>query len=517
MALFEDVVSQVDQRLGLQDKVQSFLSLLLTQILDPKTGGISGLVARLKSAGLGPVADRVLAGRDRSALSAKEVEIALGGKSALQSLATKAGIPEATAAGAAGFLLPRVFSVLAPAGRISDRLPNEVTEYIKTHSQSLTDAEHQAQLGRIIAPAGSGRVAEDVHVRVVHTGKPTETVHESGPAHQVENVHLNPAAPITRTVIAHDEPVRHAEPVRAQEPVARETVRAYETPRRDIVRERHEVAMPAPADESVWLWWVLPAIATAMLFLYSIKSCAPSETMIEPIRYDREELDLAEPEELPVEARNGARNAEVRTNPTQARMPDSAIGTGTAPAPMSREEPVSSQPVAAPIPPAQPVIAPVSPAQPAAAEVLPVPVIPVNPPAAALPAAPGGTVVPPPTPINPPASVVNSRLLVERLADGRVHVSAVVPSEEIKKVLLADVAAAYGDKTVVELTVDPRATAPNWIGKAVDVLKLLGTQPKSTLTFDGARFAIGGTLTEAEKSRLLEAVKALFGSAFEIQ
>jgi len=466
MALFDDVVAQVDQKLGLHDQVQKFLSLLLAQVLDPKSGGISGLISRLKSAGMGSVADRVLAGRDRAPLSAREIEIALGGKDALQSLASKAGLPEATAAGAAGFLLPRVFHALAPAGRVPEKASNEVLEYIKAHTQRLIGtgpAEPISQPGSIDSPQPA---------TVVRT-----VIESAPPVRQAEPVHHQPA----------QRPAVHSEePVRAQEPAYREPARGYDAPRREVVRERYPaLPVPAPIDESSWLWWALPALGLAMLGLYSIKACAPTDTYVEPGSYARPPAVVDEPDDLPFENQQipvRTRDAEPRLDPAQTRE----LETRPAPAP---------QPLTTPTAPTQPAATPVQPAQAATPAVLPVPAVPVD----------------------APPVAVNTRLHAERLDNGHVRVTGVVPNEEIRKQLSADVIAAYGDKATLQLTIDPNAATPAWIGKVVDVLKLLGNQPKSALTFDGGRFAIGGTLTDAEKARLLEAVKALFGAAFEIQ
>ena len=74
MAMLDEIVSQVGQRFGLHDKAGSLISLLLSLIADPKTGGLGGFLERMKCSGLDSVVTRMMGGEDTTALTNDQVE-----------------------------------------------------------------------------------------------------------------------------------------------------------------------------------------------------------------------------------------------------------------------------------------------------------------------------------------------------------------------------------------------------------------------------------------------------------
>ena len=558
MALFEDLVTQIDQRFGLHDKTPPFLSLLLTHILGPASGGIHGLITRLKSAGFELTLDRQPTGRDQAILATRQVETALGGREVLKKLANQMGIQETRAALAAGVLIPRMATVLAPGGKVPAEIPAEVEAYIQKfaptvlladepkatnspepenlttqateppHPPSQPLSEDSSSESAEIAtpdPSPSEIFAPDASVNVDQTPE-NEQEHQANP----ESLNLSQeqsaqageltqhTGAIIRTVVRHERPVWFAEPElgdnsKNADQARSSTTQTYSLDGQPVHQQsttspdqtqklesankqsslKSTIPLPPPADESAWVWYALPFLGMCMLWIYVVKSFA----LPLPVSPNSPELRVRNAQiaavDLPL-ALNGPGKIQA-TTPTSP-----PLTAGVTPHPETVAEPLLGQTT--------------SPSSPSPGE---------HPPTVSkespdtnqpeqkseknerTPGEPAGQ------------SAVRSRLSVERLEIGRVHAVGLVPSPEIESKLRESLSSVFGDTTLIEITVDPHASAPLWLDKVTDVLKLLGTDPKSALVLEGSRFSIGGKLSESEKKKILDAVKALYGSAFEIQ
>jgi uncharacterized protein YidB (DUF937 family) len=289
MAMFDEIISLADQRFGLRDKAGSLMSLLLSSIVDPKTGGLGGFLDRLRKSGLNTVADRMLGGSDTTPLTKDQLEQALGGDHALHHLASKVGLSESAVASAAGFLLPRMVGLLTPAGRVPDHLSGEIQEFIRAHEVGKVGAErrHEPAVATVTARPDYESERRETH----ETGAPRDVAVEARDVvGEVQRREVY-AAPRRETYEAqhretYEAPRREAyegqrrEAYEGQRREAYEAPRreTYEAPRRDLVHEapRRQVEVTREHEDSGWFWWALPLVALGLLGAYAIKACAPA-------------------------------------------------------------------------------------------------------------------------------------------------------------------------------------------------------------------------------------------------
>jgi OOP family OmpA-OmpF porin len=120
MSQFDDIVDAAASRFGLGPKAGALLQEL-QQLITASPGGIGGFIDKFQSAGLSREVNGWLGNTEGAALSASQVDRALG-SGTIDSIARKVGIPSATAAAALGYLTPKVIGKLTPFGEI----PNTV-------------------------------------------------------------------------------------------------------------------------------------------------------------------------------------------------------------------------------------------------------------------------------------------------------------------------------------------------------------------------------------------------------
>jgi OmpA-OmpF porin, OOP family len=115
MRLFDPLVDEVKQRLGLGAEVDRLLSALLSLVVDEQQGGLAGFLSRFHGAGLGDLVSSWLGQGPNTALSAGQVEQVLGGAT-VERLGSQAGMSRSTAASALALLVPGVVDRLTPGG-----------------------------------------------------------------------------------------------------------------------------------------------------------------------------------------------------------------------------------------------------------------------------------------------------------------------------------------------------------------------------------------------------------------
>jgi uncharacterized protein YidB (DUF937 family)/outer membrane protein OmpA-like peptidoglycan-associated protein len=130
--MFDFIIREVASRFGLGDKAGPLVQMLLAYITNKETGGLTGFMSKLSSAGLGDVAKSWLGGGANALpVSASQVESLFGQQGELlNSVTTKLGIGGSTAASALGFLLPLVVGKLTPGGSVPDSLSSDVMGFI---------------------------------------------------------------------------------------------------------------------------------------------------------------------------------------------------------------------------------------------------------------------------------------------------------------------------------------------------------------------------------------------------
>jgi uncharacterized protein YidB (DUF937 family) len=272
MAIFDEIVSHVDQRFVLHDKGRSLISLLLSAIVDPKTGGLGGFLDRLRRSGLDTVADRMLGGSDTTALTKEQLEQALGGDHAVHHLASKVGLSESTVASAAGFLLPKIIGILTPAGKVPTQLAGEVQEFIRLHEAGKVETERRHE--PVLATA-TVRPSYDASRRETYE---TPTPRDVGvEAHDVIVEHQRVGAYEAPRRETYEAPRRETYEAPRRETYEAPRRETYEAPRREFVHEapRRVYETTPERDDSSWFWWALPLVGLALLGAYATRAFAP--------------------------------------------------------------------------------------------------------------------------------------------------------------------------------------------------------------------------------------------------
>ena len=119
----------------------------------------------------------------------------------------------------------------------------------------------------------------------------------------------------------------------------------------------------------------------------------------------------------------------------------------------------------------------------------------------------------------PPAEVqqpmqVWPRLGIARAADGTVRVSGVVADEASRRQILDALSSAFGDAVRSNIQVDARAQSSAWVSKFPELATLIASDPAAELTLDGSRVTVGGKLADADRIRLVDAIRRTLGSGF---
>jgi outer membrane protein OmpA-like peptidoglycan-associated protein/uncharacterized protein YidB (DUF937 family) len=161
MAIFDALIDDIASRFGLGANAGPLVREVLN-IITGSPGGISGFVDKLQSAGLGSQIASWLGNPDAAAMSAQQLERAVGSP-ALAGIASRLGLGTSAASTAVGYVLPKLIGALTPGGTVPAGLSTEVTNFLsRPASRVIEPAVHR------VAPA---RVVEQVaprRIQVVH-------------------------------------------------------------------------------------------------------------------------------------------------------------------------------------------------------------------------------------------------------------------------------------------------------------------------------------------------------------
>jgi outer membrane protein OmpA-like peptidoglycan-associated protein/uncharacterized protein YidB (DUF937 family) len=128
MAILDSVIDDVGSRFGLGANAGPLLREVV-QLITGSPGGISGFIDKFRSAGLGSQVATWLGRTDGAALTAPQVESALGG-SVLSGIASRLGLGGSVVGTAIGYLLPKVIGQMTPGGAIPSSLPPWVSGFL---------------------------------------------------------------------------------------------------------------------------------------------------------------------------------------------------------------------------------------------------------------------------------------------------------------------------------------------------------------------------------------------------
>lgn len=129
MNIIDPLLREATERFSLGNGASPLFSSLLSLIVNPQNGGISGFFSRFQQAGLGNLVSSWMGHGDNSPISANQLEQGLGGET-LGRLAASAGLPVAAAAPAMAFMLPKIIDLLTPDGAIPSAIPAWASAYL---------------------------------------------------------------------------------------------------------------------------------------------------------------------------------------------------------------------------------------------------------------------------------------------------------------------------------------------------------------------------------------------------
>lgn len=136
------VLDEVQNQFGISaTKAGSLLSGLLS-LINQQNGGVSAFLDRFTKAGLASSVSSWLSGSTK-AMIPEQVESVLGG-STINNLASKAGVPAATASSVLAFMMPKLVQYLAPGGSVPSRLPTEIMSYVAGPTAAVATGARQA-------------------------------------------------------------------------------------------------------------------------------------------------------------------------------------------------------------------------------------------------------------------------------------------------------------------------------------------------------------------------------------
>ena len=114
MAMFDSTIEDVAGRFGLGSKTAPLLREVMNLMTD-SPGGMGGFINKFKSAGLGSQVASWLGRTDGAALTAPQVEKALG-STTLSGIAGRLGLGGSAVATAIGYVVPKLTGQLTPVG-----------------------------------------------------------------------------------------------------------------------------------------------------------------------------------------------------------------------------------------------------------------------------------------------------------------------------------------------------------------------------------------------------------------
>ena len=147
MALFENLLSEVERKFGLGAQVQPRIGEVL-QLVMGGSGGSAGCLDRSRTAGAG---GDIFSWRGGAAMFVQSGESVLG-TSTVSWIARRLGLETAAVGTALGFVIPKTIGLLTTCGKLPAAIPAEVTNFLRPMGQYMPSAVDAAG-PRAAAPA----------------------------------------------------------------------------------------------------------------------------------------------------------------------------------------------------------------------------------------------------------------------------------------------------------------------------------------------------------------------------
>jgi len=156
MTMFDSTIEDVAGRFGLGSKTAPLLREVMNLMTD-SPGGIGGFINKFKSAGLGSQVASWLGRTDGAALTAPDVEKALG-STTLSGIAGRLGLGGGAVATAIGYVVPKLIGLLTPGGVVPTGIPAALSAFLGAPLQTVTHRVEQ------VAPKAMTVIPESPHL-----------------------------------------------------------------------------------------------------------------------------------------------------------------------------------------------------------------------------------------------------------------------------------------------------------------------------------------------------------------
>jgi len=154
--MFDSTIEDVAGRFGLGSKTAPLLREVMNLMTD-SPGGIGGFINKFKSAGLGSQVASWLGRTDGAALTAPDVEKALG-STTLSGIAGRLGLGGGAVATAIGYVVPKLIGLLTPGGVVPTGIPAALSAFLGAPLQTVTHRVEQ------VAPKAMTVIPESPHL-----------------------------------------------------------------------------------------------------------------------------------------------------------------------------------------------------------------------------------------------------------------------------------------------------------------------------------------------------------------
>ena len=147
MTTLDNTIEDVAGRFGLGPKTGPLMNEV-TQLITGSPGGIGGFIDKCKSAGLGSEVASWLGRTDGAALTAPQVEKALG-STALGGIASRLGLAGGVVGTAVGYLLPKLIGQMTPGGVIPTGIPASLSGFMTGAPRQTTTTRRLEQVAPV--------------------------------------------------------------------------------------------------------------------------------------------------------------------------------------------------------------------------------------------------------------------------------------------------------------------------------------------------------------------------------
>lgn len=126
MSFLETIIRELSSKFGIGAHSGALAMEALRTITSERTGGLGGFISRFQNAGFGNLVASWIGKGENMPVAPRQLEEAVG-PDFISTIASKVGLPAATAGPALAYLVPKLIDKLTPEGKVPSVLPAEAT------------------------------------------------------------------------------------------------------------------------------------------------------------------------------------------------------------------------------------------------------------------------------------------------------------------------------------------------------------------------------------------------------